>query len=151
MKTISITHGLSVNVSDEDAERVSAHRWHAHFCRGSGPYARTTINGRKVLLHRFVVDAQSGTVVDHIDFDGLNCQRSNLRTTTQASNNQHRRTGARKGVDKTASGRWRARITVNGATKTLGHFVTIDEAVNAYNEAAARLHGEFAVMSGDRS
>ena len=66
--------------------------YYAHGCSlSSDGYPRLTINGKPALLHRLVMNAPSGTLVDHIDRDKLNCQRANLRIVT-GSENAHNRT-----------------------------------------------------------
>jgi hypothetical protein len=100
-KLISIGRGLVAQVSDEDFERVSANRWTVTD-NGSGAfrgsrnpklYARRVVRGsdgvqRTIYLHRFIMEAPSGLVVDHIDGDGLNCTRENLRLCSAAENNR---------------------------------------------------------------
>ncbi len=107
MKEIPLTQGKVALVSDEDFERVSAFKWmasisntHRRHSPGSAPkwYAcrftelprcpKTGKRRRKmVYLHRFLLDAPEGMVVDHFpDPDGLNCTRENLRIATYAEN-----------------------------------------------------------------
>ena len=86
--------------------------------------------------------------VDHKDTDRLNNDISNLRPATAEQNMQNRNmpetnTTGVKGVDK-FSGKFRARITVEGQRHTLGLFNTKQEALEARNEAVMKHHGEFA-------
>lgn len=82
--------GLCAIVDDEDYERASAHRWFAHrAARSLTVYAKS---GKGGFLHRLIVGAKTGEIVDHVDADGLNCTRSNLRKVTASENvrNDHR-------------------------------------------------------------
>jgi hypothetical protein len=103
-------------------------------------------------LHRFILDAPSALEVDHINGNGLDCRRSNLRLATHKQNlrNQaaHSGTSRYKGVswNRQRNG-WDAQICLNGKNRYLGRFRTEVEAAKAYNEGA-RLHfGEFARLN----
>ncbi|WP_412102526.1 HNH endonuclease [Paenibacillus alvei] len=94
-------------------------------------------------------------VVDHINGDPLDNRRENLRVATRNENCRNRRRRKRykyrfKGVtydkDKVVN-KWRARISYEGKRHCLGYFYTETEAAKAYNEAAIRLHGEFASLN----
>lgn len=97
--------------------------------------------------------------VDHIDGNGLNNQRSNLRWTTHAENIQNQRVQARsksgyRGVsyfpmaDRWLRKKpWRARIKVDGHDRTIGYFVTKEEAARAWNEAALEAWGPYARLN----
>lgn len=115
-------------------------------------------NGKAVLirLHRVVLERKlgysipDGMQVDHIDGNGLNNTRDNLRLATNAQNmwNQRKRVNNKsgyKGVQWYKSRQnWRAVIRVNGKRIHLGYFDTPEEAHQAYCDAAKELHGEFA-------
>lgn len=108
--------------------------------------------GKKdVRLHRLILNAGLGDVVDHIDGDPLNNRRMNLRICTQAGNMRNRRkfkgtlTSKFKGVHKAkASGLWIAKIGFEGKQRHIGCFSTEEEAARAYDQEARRLFGEFA-------
>ena len=99
-----------------------------------------------VNLHRFVMGHPKGFEVDHINRNGLDNRRCNLRVCTRQENarNVPRRASA-KGVkfDK-RTGKFVARINVNRKHHHLGVFTTESEAMRAYDEAALRFHGAFA-------
>ena len=108
-------------------------------------------------MHRLVMDAARGTVVDHIDGDGLNNQRANLRFCTRAQNFQNAgwrntpgRTARFKGVWRvTGQCRrcWRAGITAQRQYKNIGSFWTEEAAAQAYDSEARVLHGQFARLN----
>lgn len=97
--------------------------------------------------------------VDHIDGNGLNNQRSNLRNVTHAENIQNQRVQRRsksgyRGVTYFPNcGKWkrkkpwRARIKVDGDDTTIGYFSTPEEAAKAWNEAALKAWGKFARLN----
>ncbi len=89
MKIIYLTNkNLFTVVDDEDFEKVANHEW--HWTHG---YARTAINGKKIYLHRFVMDAQPEQIIDHINHNTLDNQKSNLRFCTSSQNNHNRKHG----------------------------------------------------------
>jgi hypothetical protein len=91
------------------------------------------------LLHRLILSPKAHEVVDHINGNGLDNRRENLRAVTQKENQQNRRvtTGRAKGVHfRESRGYWIARITVNGKIIHLGNFVLEEDAI------AARLAAE---------
>ncbi len=100
-------------------------------------------------MHRQLLCAGKGEEVDHIDGNGLNNQRSNLRIATRAQNAHNTRrpktnTSGHKGVywSKCAKS-WCAMICSNGKRKYLGLFDNVDEAGKAYEMEARLNHGEF--------
>jgi len=144
--------GLTVSVSAEDAERLSARRWHA-LRNGKLTYARSSIKAgnrfRTVLMHRLILGAEPGEQVDHIDGDGLNNRRSNLRIATpmqNARNKAGRGLSAFAGVRR-AGDKWKSTISPAGLEIHLGLFDTEAEAAGVYNAAARRVYGEFARLN----
>jgi len=103
-------------------------------------------------LHKLIVDAPENMVVDHINGDGLDNRKSNLRVCSTSQNAMNRRvrsdssTGI-KGVtfdSRRTTGRlYRAQIKVDGKRIHLGSFFTADEARVAYFDASKKYHGEF--------
>lgn len=79
--------GLFTLIDDDDLVIVDRHRWSLITApRSLTAYARCSVNGRGVLLHRLLMSPPEGLVVDHIDGNGLNNQRANLRVVTQSEN-----------------------------------------------------------------
>lgn len=159
---VPLSRGKVALVSPEDAPRVLAHKWSYHTgTKGKGYACRNlrvvlangAIKQRTMLLHRFVIDAAPDVEIDHVDGDGLNCQRHNLRVATRAQNVANtgpRRNGrmAYKGVYfRSDRNRYRAEITIDGKRRDLGTYPTAAQAAVAYDAAAYAAWGEFAYMN----
>jgi hypothetical protein len=157
MKTIALTQGKVALVSDEDYDELSIHSWHTVTPHNVSYAVRSERQpGGKVptyLMHRVIVDAPKGIEVDHINGDGLDNQRSNLRLATHSQNLCNRRldannTSGYKGVHWDKQGKkWVAQINNAGRQITLGLFDDIGEAAAAYDEASLKYHGEFGVTN----
>ena len=86
MKELLLTKDFIALVDDEDYDRiVSVGEWHTH-CAGHTNYARSGKNG---YLHRFIMNPPKGKVVDHIDHNGLNNQKSNLCVCSYSENQKN--------------------------------------------------------------
>ena len=145
-KIVWLTQGQFTVVDDIDFDRFGHLKWAAHF--GKSHRTGYALAGGKS-LHRLILDAPKGLQVDHIDGDGFNNMRSNLRLCTK-SQNQHNQ-GLRidnstgfKGVSREhSSGLYEANIKLNGRQRKLGRFKTPELAHAAYCRAALELHGDF--------
>jgi hypothetical protein len=143
MKTIPLTQGRVAVVDDKDYDVLALHKWCLD--RIDGQYAVAKIDGRVVSMHRRILRIQRGRRVDHIDGDGLNNQRANLRKCTHRQNCQNRRGYGRQSrfTGVTAGrreGTWRAQAH-GEHIGTFGHEV---DAAAAYDAAAVREYGAFA-------
>lgn len=168
MKEIQLTRGRVAIVDDEDFEWVSQWKWSAIKPKTSGPYAiRGTRRGgtrKYYLLHREILARKHGKpaldfahlVADHIDHNGLNNTRQNLRWVTRGQNNAYQKgrrannTSGYIGVifDKQNKSRpWRSEIHTAGKNKCLGYFSNPIAAAMVRDMAAFSLRGEFAVLN----
>jgi hypothetical protein len=162
MKEIPLSQGYVAVVDDEDYELVSRFKWSALVNRRKDGtikhvYAvRTDKSNKMVLLHRFLLGLPPGQVpiVDHHDRDGLNNQKGNLRRcglSHNAGNAQKHTDGITskfKGVywNKRAH-KWQAQIQKSNHREYLGVFHSEVRAAQAYDAAARRLFGEFALTN----
>lgn len=152
-KEIQLSRGKVALVSDHQYERVSQFKWWAHLDNSGNWYARGRVNGADILLHRFLTNAPTGMQVDHIDRYTLNCTDDNLRICTRTQNAQNRK----KHVTNTSGftgvhfdnnhKRWTAQICINGKGTHIGNFGNKLDAALAYDAAARKLRGEFAVTN----
>ncbi len=143
--------GLFALVSPEDAERLRGYRWSARKAKNGRMYAQVTIS-----MHSFLMGKEVA-LVDHIDGDGLNNQRDNLRPATRSQNSQNRgktrkNTSGFKGVTWCKqSQKWRAQIEIGGGKVrkglNLGLFENKADAARTYDSAAKLHFGEFARLN----
>jgi len=114
---------------------------------------------QSIYMHRMVLNIENTsrkTVVDHIDHNGLNNQKSNLRFCSNLQNHHNlisrRGRSVYKGVYfESRTGRWFAQIRINHIGTTLGTFNSEKEAALAYDVAARREFGEFCYTNFDCS
>ena len=148
---IELARGTGVTVVDDDVyEWASLRSWHLIPHRFTG-YARMFDGRRSVYLHCAILGRRG---IDHINGDGLDNRRSNLRPATHQENmrNMRKRPGCSsrfKGVyfDPRGSSAWRAEICVDGRKICLGGHPDEVTAAAAYNLAAAALFGDFAKLN----
>jgi hypothetical protein len=145
---VPLTQGYEAMIDTADVPIVARWNWQIKSDRGY-LYAYRKGKSGNIWMHRLIMGNPKGMVIDHINRDGLDNRRGNLRIATHAENirNQGIRknnTSGIKGVSLVPStGRWQARIMVWGQAKFLGTFATSQEAHAAYVAASRELHGEF--------
>lgn len=150
MKEIQLTQGKVALVDDEDFEFISQWKWCFNGRYAVRSSSRTT--GRKnVQMHRVLAKVQPGFQTDHINHDKLDNRKSNLRACSEIDNHYNvgkraNNTSGYKGV-VAHYGKWGAQIKKDKKHFWLGVFATKIEAALAYNEAAKRYHGDFAVIN----
>ena len=154
-KEIKLSKGKVAIVDEEDFERLSSNKWYAEYIGGNW-YAKRTVRisepkRTSVYMHRVVLGVDGN--IDHIDGDGLNNCKVNLREVTKGQNNRNRKpyvgkTSRYKGVSfNSKRSKWQAQIKKNRRNTTIGVFDTEEEAAIAYNERAHELFGEYAYLN----
>lgn len=162
---VSLTHGMFALVDSVDFARVNVYWW--RYVEGAAPTRRR--DGGEYIMSRFIMQPTGRAWIDHRNGDTLDNRRSNLRIATRTQNARNSRkpnVAARsrfKGVsfrkaggpDRRRCAVWAAAIRRDGRNVHLGFFAIEEDAARAYDEAARRLHGEFACVNfprpGERS
>lgn len=148
-KQIPLTQGKFALVDDDDYERVSQHRWCAKKDHKTHYATRCVyLPGKETTqsLHRFILNAPPKTQIDHINGNGLDCRKENLRYCNHQQNCVNRFGLSKKhykGIRKSKN-RWTASICVMGRQMYLGSFASQELAARVYDRAARKYFGEFA-------
>lgn len=149
---VSLTQGYEAIIDADDAHLVESYNWCAQVQRNKIYAVRTSrlkSKQHQVRMHRVLMGNPSGFEVDHVDGNGLNNRKINLRKATQSQNQQNstiskNNTSGFKGVTwSKRSKKWQAQITIDRKYKQIGKFDTPEDAHAAYTKASAELHGEF--------
>lgn len=161
MKHIKLTQGKVALVDDEDFERINQFKWCADFINKKYWYAVRTIRKGKrkmnkqnlIIMHREILKLQKGDgkEIDHINHNGLDNRRCNLRVCSHAEN-QHNRKSNKGSIYKGVrwyklSQKWIARIGFNNKKKHIGCFNTSKQAAKAYDNAAKKYFGKYAYLN----
>lgn len=155
MVEIKLTQGKVAFIDDADLETVSISKWCAHNKGRKTFYAigsSKAIDGKckTIKMHRLILGITDPSVyVDHIDGNGLNNTRANLRVSSREENqrnrprNKNNKSGFKGVYACKRSGKWIAKIMVDLKPVHLGRFDTPELAHDAYKAAAIKLHGNF--------
>jgi hypothetical protein len=147
MKIIKITQGQQILVDDADYEHLMQWKWMAVWCKsGKRFYAlrQVRINGKKkkIYIHQEILGKKDEFITDHINHNGLDNRRQNLRLVTVAENNKNKAAQSRNTVGICGvymeGKQFRPSIRVNGKTIHLGRFDNLDEAVIARKNAEVK-------------
>jgi len=158
MKMIDLTQGKVSLVDDEDYKLVSRYKWYVS-PEGGTYYAARSVRKKgcrvTIKMHRLILGLKpgDGKHVDHINHDGLNNRRSNLRIVTHQQN--HFNMIPKKGGYSRFKGvcwcklnkRWISQIMYNYKNYNLGYFDSENDAAKAYNAKAKELFGEYAYLN----
>lgn len=150
---MQLTHGFVAVVDTADYALVTQYDWWPHRPNPALTYAHTGFTKqdgtRQVwFMHRLIM-GHPNAQVDHIDGNGLNNRRSNLRLATPSQNmgNAGPWRGRKYRGAFQEAGRWRSRIQVDGKRVSLGSFTTEEEAARAWDEAAFEAWGDYARLN----
>lgn len=151
IRYISLTKGQFAIVDAADFEWLSKYRWYALWS-GAIFYAGRKEHGESVRMHREIMRPPKGMVVHHVNSNGLDNRRANLRVCTQADN--IRSIGPQAGSSRYKGvwhdrpyDKWVAGITVGHKTTYLGRFDSEVEAAKARDRKAFELWGPFAYLN----
>jgi len=159
MKKIKLSQGKFALVDDADYDELNKLTWNARLNKHTKTFYALTnipIGGGKYktgYMHRMIMDAPKGAIVDHKRHDTLDNTRSNLRICTNSENMMNQKVresslSGYKGVTWASDrSKWRAIIRAKGNDIRLGSFDCKHLAAKAYNTAAIIHHGEFALLN----
>jgi hypothetical protein len=154
MKLIPLTQDMNAIVDDADYETLSQFKWSVFHSGGANRkyYAQRSPHPKHqtILMHRMLMDYPGGMEIDHINGNGLDNRKCNLRICSKSQNMANRgktkrnQSGAKGIIWDKANQRWMARIAIQRKTYFLGRFERIEDARSAYARAAQKYFGEFA-------
>lgn len=157
MKKIQLNKGYFALVDDRDYEQLNKYKWAAHVDKYTVYAVRSEYLGnykkQRIIMHRAIMNHPDNLDVDHIDHNGLNNQRSNLRIATRSQNacNGNGKKGwvPYKGVCFVMGEvkKYVAQIQYQGKKYHIGVFGSAVCAALAYDKKAKELHGEFAQLN----
>lgn len=150
MKTIPLTHGSVAIVDDDDYESISLYGWSECPTRNM-VYIKRKDNG--VLMHREIMNAKKGDLVDHKNHDTFDNRKANLRFCTPSQNRANSRPS--KGFSSRYKGvywckgrrKWNSAIKKNNIAYHIASCENEEDAAIYYNVAAQIFHGEFAYLN----
>lgn len=143
VKEIPLTRGLFAKVDEEDFDWLIKFSWQAHERHDKRCFYATSRGG--IRMHRLIMDCPEDFIVDHINGNGLDNRKCNLRIGSQSLNSVNRKQtpgpylrGARK-----KKNRWQAYIKIHGVQESIGYFGNEQEAHQAYLKRANDLYGHW--------
>ena len=154
---VPLTLGYVAVIDAADVPLVQGWSWHAKI-RGCGENVKGVYALRNeprgsarhmAYMHRVIAGTPEGMDTDHIDGDGLNNRRSNLRTATRSQNMRNRpkqennKSGFKGVCWSKRDNKWRAYIQVGRKSIHLGYFDAIEDAASAYAKGSTQIHGAF--------
>jgi len=151
-RLIPLTQGKFAIVDAEDYESLNKYKWYA-IRQGNTFYAVRKQGDRHIRMHRVITNAPKGLDCDHIDHNGLNNRKRNLRLCTRLQNSRNQR--ARRGGTSRYKGvywhkgqkKWHAGISSEGKSYFLGSFENEIDAAKAYDRKAKVLFGRFVYLN----
>ena len=136
----------SFYIDGDDLDKIIPYYWSVEY----NDYVTANLNNEKISLHRFIMGAQPGETIDHINRNPRDNRKINLRFCTDHQNTFNKKlsinnTSGKTGVckEKDNRGKWSAYIFINGKNKRLGVYENFEDAVNVRIEAEKELFGEF--------
>lgn len=157
MLAIALTPDHNAIIDDEDYDLISKYEW-SLWTSGRAKnmfYARcTTERGQSISMHRIILGVSVNVAIDHINHNGLDNRRANLRITNQQKNSWNSKphndgVTRYKGIFNQGrnNGKWYSKVTYRGQRYYLGSFNSQEEAALAYDNKVLELFGEFAYLN----
>jgi hypothetical protein len=155
MKKIKLSQGKYALVDNEDYEKLSKYKWYSQKNRltwYTTRWIKKDGKWKQIQMHRQIMKTPKGMVTDHIDHNGLNNQKKNLRICTVQQNNCNNlqkagKSGVRGVYWYKRYNNWHVQITINGKRTHIGYYDDINEAAKEWNRVAKKYNGEFAILN----
>ena len=159
-RRIPLTQGKFAIVDPEDYDELAKYKWFAMRSR-RGLYAirMAEVKGangkrKKIRMHRQILHVPQGKFIDHINHNGLDNRKANLRIVTNLQNSWNKRkqkgnySSQYKGVSwSKCVGKWHTEIYCRGAKIFIGYFDDEKKAARAYDAKAQELYGDYAALN----
>jgi len=156
-RRIPLTQGQYAIVDPEDYKELAKYQWYAKGCRRrfyAERWDSRGIKGKCVKMHNVIMGTAEGKIVDHINHNGLDNRKANLRFATAQQNTWNKRkkmgnsSSRYKGVSRLkGQKKWRTEIFCNGRKIHIGYFDDEKAAAMAYDAKAKELFGEYAALN----
>lgn len=146
MIKIPLTKGKSSFIDDEDFELIEKYKW--HYSQGYAYHGRLS-------MHKLLLGVKHGKMIDHINGNGIDNRKSNLRFCTLKENNRNRiiqinnKSGYKGVVFAKIPKKWKAILRTDSKSLSLGYFNNKTDAAKCYDFHARKLFGEFAKTNFD--
>jgi hypothetical protein len=151
-KEINLTHGKVAIVDEDDYEKLNKYKWSANELYALR-FSRKEGGGKTIFMHKVILGSLAGMEVDHINRDGFDNRKCNLRICTHSQNEANKglrrdNTSGERGIYwNKRYGKWHARIRLNNIRIHIGYYDDIKNASDAYQSKAKELFGEFAEIN----
>ena len=157
---IKLPSGHDVLIDKEDKKSISEYKWFLFKDKHRNFYVRGYKTGvtkpKRIFMHRLILNVKNGEFTDHINHDGLDNRKVNIRKCTSLQNQMNRRgnpnrlskfKGVTKMPDRYKNKPWLAQIRCRGKNYNLGMYATQEKAAVVYNKKASELFGEYAFLN----
>lgn len=152
MMEIILKNKKTVLVNNRDYKKLIKHKWKYCFTQGK-EYVYTYSEGKRISMHRYLLNPNADQEVDHVNGNGLDNRKKNLRRCSHSQNmmnrkiNKNNKSGYKGVCYRARINLYYAYISVNSKTINLGHYKKIKDAALAYNTAAQKFYGKFASIN----
>lgn len=158
MKKIKLTQGKYALVDDCDFDELNKFKWYAlknkkRYYAQRGFWDKEKKKVIIIQMHREIMNTPIGKVTDHINQNGLDNRRKNLRICTKSQNQWNREIQSNNksgyiGVSwYSRYGKWKAHMTNNGKKIHIGYFDDKNEAAKAYNNAIKKVRDKYIITN----
>jgi len=158
MKTINLGKGNVAYVDNEDYEKLLKFKWRlskeCNTCYAVCNYSTGDGKQHTLRMHREIMKHPKGFEIDHINHNGLDNRKKNLRICTRSQNARNRR-GINKNNESGLLGvswdsshnKWKAQIQINNKRTHLGYFDNKEDASKIFNKKSKEIYGDFATLN----